>query len=311
VGPSWLRRLTPWLVLAVACATATPAYAPPEPRRSTAPALAPPPAPDQLRIDFIAVGQGDAALVTSPTGKTVLIDGGPIESAAALTTFLRARVSAPLDLALLTHRHDDHFGGFTTVIRTIGIRQFIDAPIEHRGSAYTKLLEALAAKGIPVRNATRGRIIDLGAGATVTLLSPPDPPIAGGHSKVNANSVIARLDYRGLAVLFAADAEPETERWLLLQDMPLQARILKVAHHGARFSSTAKFLAAVRPALAVISAGDNNIYGHPTPQALGRLDQVGARVFRTDRDGTITIVTDGGRIDVSSERGQHAVLSPP
>ena len=119
----------------MACATATPAYAPPEPRRSPAAA----PAPAQLRIDFIAVGQGDAALVTSPTGKTVLIDGGPIESAAALTTFLRGRVSAPLDLALLTHRHDDHFGGLKQVAQTVGIRLFMDAPIEHPGSAYEAL----------------------------------------------------------------------------------------------------------------------------------------------------------------------------
>ena len=147
---------------------------------------------------------------------------------------------------LLTHRHDDHFGGFTTVIRTFGIRQFIDAPIEHAGSAYTKLLEALAAKRDHGPQRERGRTIDLGGGATLTLLSPPDPRIARGRSKVNANSVIARLDYRGLAVLFAADAEPETERWLLACSRArLQARILKVAHHGGRFSSTARFLRAV------------------------------------------------------------------
>ena len=128
---------------------------------------------------------------------------------------------------------------------------------------------------------------------------------------MNANSVVARLDFRGLAVLFAADAEPETERWLLSQRVPLRARILKVAHHGARLSSTARFLAAVRPALAVVSVGERNGYGHPTPEALARLEKVGARVLRTDQDGTITIVTDGTRIDVSTERGKHALLSPP
>ena len=104
----------PWLVLVVR----VPPRRPPTPRPSSAvrlhargPRL--PACPSQLRIDFIAVGQGDAALVTSPTGKTVLIDGGPRASAAALTTFLRGRVKAPIDLVLLTHRHDDHFGGLT------------------------------------------------------------------------------------------------------------------------------------------------------------------------------------------------------
>jgi competence protein ComEC len=263
-----------------------------------------------LRIDFIAVGQGDAALVTSPTGKTVLIDGGPRASATALTTFLRGRVTAPIDLVLLTHRHDDHFGGLKQVAQTVGIRLFMDAPIEHPGPAYEALLRTLQERKIPVRLAERGRTIDLGDGATLTLLSPPAPPIRG-RSKVNANSVVARLDFRGLAVLFAADAEPETERWLLSQPLALRARILKVAHHGARLSSTARFLAAVRPALAIVSVGERNGYGHPTPAALARLEKVGARVMRTDQDGTITIVTDGTRVDVSTERGTHALLSPP
>ena len=186
----------------------------------------------------------------------------------------------------------------------------MDAPIEHPGAAYEALLRTLEERKVPVRQAERGRTIDLGDGATLTLLSPPTPPIRG-RAKVNANSVVARLDFRGLAVLFAADAEPETERWLLSQPLPLKARILKVAHHGARLSSTARFLAAVRPALAVISVGERNGYGHPTPAALGRLEKAGARVMRTDQDGTITIVTDGTRVDVSTERGTHALLSPP
>jgi competence protein ComEC len=265
----------------------------------------------ELRIDFIAVGQGDAALVTSPTGKTVLIDGGPRASAAALTTFLQGRLKAPLDLVLLTHRHDDHFGGLKQVAQTIGIRMFLDAEIEHKSPAYAALLETLKDRKVPVRNAERGRTIDLGDGATLTLLSPPDPRIARARSKVNANSVIARLDYGGLAVLFAADAEPETELWLLRQELPVRARILKVAHHGGRFSSTARFLAAVRPELAVISVGERNGYRHPTSEALARLAEIGARVLRTDQDGTITIVTDGKRIDVSTERGRHALLSAP
>src|SRR5687767_4560923 len=123
-----------------------------------------------LRIDFIAVGQGDAALVTSPTGKTLLIDAGPRASAPALTAFLRERVKAPIDLVLLTHRHDDHFGGIKQVIQTIGVRMFMDPQtIAHSGPAYEALLEALQERKVPVRQAERGRTIDLGDGATLTL----------------------------------------------------------------------------------------------------------------------------------------------
>jgi beta-lactamase superfamily II metal-dependent hydrolase len=92
-----------------------------------------------LRVDFIDVGQGDAALVTSPTGKTVLIDGGPHVSARALTEFLRGHVHAPLDLILLTHRHEDHLGGLPEVVREVGARRFVDAPVPHAQKGYTAL----------------------------------------------------------------------------------------------------------------------------------------------------------------------------
>ena len=117
------------------------------------------------------------------------------------------------------------------------------------------------------------------AGHSITLLTPPDPPITHSRSDVNANSVIVRLDYGAVGVLFAADAEPQTERWLLTSGARLPAQILKVAHHGGRYSSTPRFLSAVSPLAAVISVGEVNEYGHPTPQAIGRLERAHARVF--------------------------------
>jgi competence protein ComEC len=110
-----------------------------------------------LRLDFIDVGQGDAALVTSPAGKTVLIDGGPRKSSEALLAFLTGHTHGPLDLILLTHRHEDHLGGLAAAVQEIGARQFIDAPIPHSGRAYAALLRALEARGVTVRQATRGR----------------------------------------------------------------------------------------------------------------------------------------------------------
>lgn len=276
-----------------------------------APAAARAAEPGGLRVDFISVGQGDAALVTSPTGKTVLIDGGPREAGPALATALRARHVAAIDLVVLTHRHEDHLGGLIAIVRTFPVRMFMDAPFQHASAVYGSLMNEIEARHVSVRQAERNRTIDIGGGATITLLSPPDPPIAHSRSDVNANSVVVRLDYRAVGVLFAADAEPQTERWLLASGARLPAQVLKVAHHGGRYSSTAKFLRAVSPQAAVISVGVVNEYGHPTPEAIGRLQRAHARVYRTDRDGTVTVETDGARIQVTTANGKREILRAP
>ncbi len=277
---------------------------------ASAPALARP-APPTLRVDFIDVGQGDAALVTSPAGKTVLIDGGPAHRATALTAFLSAHVHGPLDLILLSHRHEDHLGGLPAVVRTIGARLFLDAPVAHAGPDYALLMHELEARGIPARLATRGRRIDLGGGAVITLLGPPEPPISGSRSDVNANSVVARLTFGSVSILFAGDAEAPTEAWLLGSGEDLRADVLKVAHHGSRYASGARFLRAVRPRVAVVSAGAGNEYGHPAPITLARLARLGVSVYRTDLDGDVTVETDGGAIHVRTARNPSEVSVTP
>ena len=288
-----LAALAPLLVL-FACATA------PNPVRAA----------DKLRIDFIDVGQGDAALVTSPTGKTVLIDGGPRGASRALVTFLATRTRGPLDLVLLTHRHEDHVGGLAAAVRQIGTRQFLDAPVPNSGPAYESLMRALDEKKVPARLAKRGRNIDLGSGAVLTLLGPPEPAIARSRENVNANSVVARLTYGRFALLLTGDAEAPTEAWLLGAGGELRSFVLKVAHHGSRYASGDPFLAAVGPRIAIVSAGRNNRYRHPAPETLTRLAAGGASIYRTDLDGDVTIETDGKWIDITA-RERHERLELP
>ncbi len=264
-----------------------------------------------LRIDFIDVGQGDAALVTSPTGKTVLVDGGPSHSARALTTFLDAATDRPLDLILLSHRHEDHLGGLVAAVHQRGARLFLDAPVPHPGPAYSALMHELEDRQVVVRQATRGRRIDLGGGVVMTLLGPPDPPITGSRSDVNANSVVARLSYRKFAVLFTGDAEGPTEQWLLAVGAPVQATVLKVAHHGSRYASRVGFLRQVGAQVAVVSVGAHNEYHHPARETLAHLTRSGAHVYRTDVDGTVTLETDGATLRLRTTGGRREQLELP
>jgi competence protein ComEC len=262
-----------------------------------------------LRVDFLDVGHGDAALITSPTSKHVLIDGGPAEASQRVVAFLQERRACPLDLVLLTHRHADHLGGLAAIIRLCGTRMYLDAPDAPGSAIYGRLVKVLESEKVAVRQAERGRAIDLGRGARLVLLGPPVPPITGAQSDANANSVVSRLDYGGTRVLFMGDADVRAEAWLMGSGANLRATVLKVAHHGSRYASTSDFLRAVSPLAAIVStaAGDAK---HPHPETLARIGQVGAQVFRTDLNGSIALETDGANVTVHG-RGQSHTWKVP
>jgi competence protein ComEC len=265
-----------------------------------------------LVVHFFDVGQGDAALILSPTGRSVLIDGGPPEAGEALAARVDELVEGPLDLVILTHPHLDHLGGLKRVLERVGARRFMDPGIDHPTVAYRKLLEAVGERVGEVRTPELDPrkpdapvSIGLGEGVTLTILwprRPVEPFLTRTRSDANSNSIVARLSHGSVHFLFTGDAEPDTEAHLLERGVELKATVLKVGHHGSRWASGRPFLAKVRPEVAVISVGASNEYGHPAPDTLRRLEAVGARVFRTDVDGEVRAVSDGKSLALSRAR---------
>lgn len=267
----------------------------------------------RLRVTFLDIGQGDAALLESADGHAAMIDTGPPEGRPHLREALAQRNVRALDWLILTHPHLDHIGGASDLLGNVRVAQVIDPGFPHPIATYDRLLARIQELGITFVRAQTGGALALGAGAQLEVLQPHQPFISGTRSDVNSNSVVARVTAGNVRVLFTGDSERETEERLLRENAgQLQADVLKVAHHGSRYASTPEFLAAVSPRYAVISCGQDNDYGHPHAETLQSLAQRQIAFFRTDLQGDVTLTTDGAQIAFATARGADpsAMMTP-
>ncbi|MCM2266322.1 MAG: MBL fold metallo-hydrolase [Elusimicrobiales bacterium] len=247
------------------------------------------PAPG-LNVYFLSVGQGDAIYLELPGGANALIDGGPSSSATGgLAKFLADKKVTAIDHVVLTHPHSDHYNGLNYVFSNVAVGNFYDTRVDNKGATGDNAVRAKAAAlAINTVYPAAGDRLDWSApGVEIKVFNACDKAFASSTSEVLNNcSIMLKLTYRGSSMLFTGDTEGEKETLLAEKyGDELRADVLKVGHHGSKYSSTEAFLEAVRPAKAYIEVGQNN-YGHPTQNALERLLGAGAKVFRTDLDGT-------------------------
>jgi competence protein ComEC len=257
--------------------------------------------PSGLVVRFFDVGQGDAALVSSPAGANVLIDGGPDPSLVA--TKLAALGVKRLDAVVATHPHEDHYVGLPEVLSRFPVGLVLDSgcPVpEARTQGYRAFLGAVRAKGIPERHPTRGDVIQVGD-LRFQVLSP-DRCWQGTHSDPNNDSLVLLLEHLDDTVLFANEPEAEAQEVMVQDGVPIAADVLNVPHHGAG-TSIGEFFALVHERVAIVSVGPND-YGHPVPETLEALRATGARVFRTDRTGDLVIAFQPDGILVQTGRGR-------
>lgn len=252
--------------------------------------------PDRLTIRFLDVGQGDAALVTSPRGAVVLIDAGPDEVQVA--TELSALGVRRLDVAVATHPHADHIAGFPSVFARIPVGLVLEPGCDEPSPSYEAFRRSVRDEGLPVRHPRAGETL-VAADLRIDVLAPAGC-WSGTASDANNDSLVLRVSIGGDVVLFPGDAEEPSQEDMLEAGVPIAADVLKVPHHGGD-TSEAAFLQGVGAAVAVVSVGRPNDYGHPVPEVLQTLREAGSTVLRTDRLGDV-IVTFGsqGRVLASA-----------
>jgi competence protein ComEC len=244
---------------------------------------------------FIDVGQGDATLFLAG-GKVLLVDAGDFDAGKQVAVYLKRQNVTRIDYLVATHPHADHIGGMEDVLDAFPVGQVLGSGIPHTGSTYEEFLKTVDRKKIPHRKVVRGDEIEWAPGAVLRVLSPPADP---HEESINDESVVIQAGFGRIGFLLTGDAGFPVERELATLHVPLANQILKVSHHGSSDATGTAFLGRVLPDAAIISAKAGNEFGHPHSETLGRLAAAGVTVFRTDRDGTVVVRTDGMRYTVT------------
>ncbi|HWY05985.1 MAG TPA: DNA internalization-related competence protein ComEC/Rec2 [Candidatus Acidoferrales bacterium] len=276
-----------------------------------------------LEVDVLDVAQGDSILVISPKGSTLLIDGGgrfagfrgheevpgPDPGEEAVSAYLWSRGIQRLDAVALTHAHQDHIGGLKAVLENFQVgRLWLGRETET--PALGQLKQIAERRHVRIEHELRGQSF-LWDGVQVDFLWPQIPPEEIAPIAKNNDSLVVRLQYKERSVLLPGDAEKQAEYAMLSETdaEKLHADVLKVGHHGSKNSTMPEFLESVGPQIAVISAGEQNPYGHPSAELLERLRESGARILRTDQEGAVQVVTDGHSLRVNCFVGCGGELS--
>lgn len=263
-----------------------------------------------MRIYFIDVGQGDSSLICTPTGKNILIDGGGSRTPEkydvgekVLLPYLLDRRIKKLDYIIISHFDADHAQGIEAVIDKIKVKNIVVSRQASQSVEYDKIIKMCKEKKIKIIDVKRGEKIVIDKYAYFDILHPGDTLLDDGKGGLNANAIVAKLNYKMdnklFTVLFTGDIEYDAEQELVKEyGNKLKSDILKVAHHGSKTSSSQEFINLVKPEIALIGVGKDNTFGHPNYGVIEKLKKIKAKIYRTDLDGEIIIKMEAKKYGV-------------
>ncbi|MCT1541669.1 MULTISPECIES: MBL fold metallo-hydrolase [Lysinibacillus] len=248
----------------------------------------------EMQVHFIDVGQGDSILIESPSGKTMLIDGGVKGAGQQIVSYLKELGIDKLDIVVATHPDADHIGGLIPVLDNMTIEQFYDSGKVHTSQTFEEMLTRIDEKNIPYHVPKIGDDIEFDKNVNVKVLNANDQATDN-----NDASIVLKMTYGNVSFLLTGDAGVALEKEMLQYDV--KATVLKAGHHGSNTSSSEEFIQAVKPEVTILSYGEDNKYGHPHAEIVDRLQAIGSKIYATADLGTITVSTDGVNYTVNGK----------
>ena len=252
-----------------------------------------------LTIAFLDVGQGDSILIRTPQEKNILIDGGPDNSVVFELDKIVPSYDREIDAMILTHPHADHVDGLVDVLKDYKVDEIYYTGVSHTAPDYIEWLKEVREKNIPINIVKKALTLNLEPDLNLEFLYPFDHDFTNEViDDLNNSSIVNKLIYKNTKFLFTGDAAEAEESEILQSGQDISADVLKVGHHGSKTSTSDAFLKAINPVYAIISVGLGNSFGHPHYRTLSKLNDLGAKVLRTDEKGTIIMQSDGEKITV-------------
>lgn len=243
------------------------------------------PKPLAIQLHFFDVGQGDAALITTPANQNVLIDGGPNDVVVSKLDKYLPFYHRRLDAIILTHPHADHLEGLLKVLDKYEVKKIYFTGVIHTTPEYLEFLESMKHKTIEAKSIVAGDEIDFGEEIKLEFLYPLRDLSEQRVDNLNNSSIVNKLIWGKQKVLFLGDLELEGQAELIAQNFDISAALVKISHHGSKNGTESNFIAKVSPKYAIISVGKDNKFGHPGTSTLNILKNI--TTFRTDYDGDI------------------------
>ena len=271
----------------------------------------------KLKLYFVDVGQGDCTYLKTPSKKNILIDGGGNRDKEkydvgkkVLLPYLLDRRVKKLDYIIVSHFDADHAQGLEAVIQNIKVKNIIVCKQASDSALYKEIIKLCKKKNVNIITVKRGQTIKIDKYVHFQILHPGDIMLDDGKGGLNANAIVAKMyctiKNKTTTIMFTGDIEEKAEEELVkIYGDKLKADILKVAHHGSKTSSTAEFLKCVSPKIALIGVGKDNTFGHPNSGVLSRLEDINAKIYRTDKLGEITVTISKSKTSIKTKIGEN------